>query len=91
MGVVALAERPGLLKWLGFFTLVPLTNYSMTQSSKKPWLTNDQLDRVEYSHLKNLLNKDDLYMTPEERSLAVSKYKELRAKITRAYIDSRGL
>lgn len=63
----------------------------MTQANRKPWITQAQADEAEYSTLRSKLNREDSFKTPQERSAAATRFKELRISLMRSYLESRGL
>jgi hypothetical protein len=86
MGVVALAERPGLLKWPGFFTLVPLTNYCMKNPCPEKAPLSYEALHEERVRLRKQLESTHFFSKPEQRAFARERFRILTHILNRMYI-----
>lgn len=74
-----------------FYFRIKLKPLDMIHPTKKPWTTEAQAMDEEYSYLRSKLQREDAFKTPQERTEAATRMKELRAKLNARYLASRGL
>lgn len=91
MGVLALAERPGLLKWLGFFTLVPANQVQMKNPTQEKAPLSYEALHEERVKLRKELESAIHFSNPEQRAFARERFSILTQMLNKMYIQKRGL